>query len=129
MRTGPITQFWTRESPSTFLFLKTSPISSYFTLAKGGYIMRISPMAMGILVVPTWNGIDERLRARDEVAGADADGHGGEDPEGQVAVEERQFFCDTSGHYAMPPALQPVIIPMEENLRSSTPLSMESVNV
>jgi len=27
--------------------LKTRPISSYFTFASGGYIMRISPMAMG----------------------------------------------------------------------------------
>jgi len=35
--------------------LNTSPSSSYFTLASGGYIMRIRPIAMGILVVPTWN--------------------------------------------------------------------------
>ena len=44
-----------RESRRTRQFLNTSPSSSYFTLARGGYIMRINPMAMGILVVPTWN--------------------------------------------------------------------------
>ena len=54
MSTGPITQFWRRERPITFLSRNTSPISSYFTLAKGGYIMRMSPTAIGILVVPTW---------------------------------------------------------------------------
>src|SRR4030042_5108008 len=43
-----------RDNPRTFLFLKTSPSSSYFTLAKGGYIIRIRPMAIGILVVSTW---------------------------------------------------------------------------
>jgi len=30
------------------------PISSYLTLASGGYIIRIKPTAMGIEVVPTW---------------------------------------------------------------------------
>jgi hypothetical protein len=35
------------------LFLKTFPISSYFTLARGGYIIRISPTAMGMEVVST----------------------------------------------------------------------------
>src|SRR5665647_207501 len=52
MRIGPITQFWTRESPKIFTFLNTSPSSSYFTFARGGYIMMINPMAIGILVVP-----------------------------------------------------------------------------
>ena len=51
---GPMTQFWTSERPRTFLFRKTSPSSSYLTLARGGYIMRMRPMAIGILVVPTW---------------------------------------------------------------------------
>ena len=48
-------QFWTRESVRTLTFLKTSPSSSYFTLARGGYIIRMRPMAMGMLVVPDWN--------------------------------------------------------------------------
>ena len=37
---------------------------------------------------PDLEGIDEILGAREEVAGADADGHGGKDPDGKVAVEE-----------------------------------------
>ncbi len=53
--TGPTTQFWTTERPSTFLSRKTSPSSSYRTFASGGYIIKISPMAMGIDVVPTEN--------------------------------------------------------------------------
>ena len=49
-----MTQFCTSDSPSTFQLRNTSPSSSYFTLASGGYIIRISPMAIGMLVVPTW---------------------------------------------------------------------------
>ena len=37
---------------SIFVFLKTAFILSYFTFAKGGYIIKISPMANGMLVVP-----------------------------------------------------------------------------
>ena len=44
-------QFCTSDRPSTFQSRNTSPNSSYFTLASGGYIIRISPMAMGRLVV------------------------------------------------------------------------------
>ena len=46
-------QFCTRESVSTFPLRKTSPISSYFTFASGGYIIRMRPTAMGREVVPT----------------------------------------------------------------------------
>ncbi len=48
-----MTQFCTSESARIFLLRKTSPSSSYFTLANGGYIIRIRPIAMGMLVVPT----------------------------------------------------------------------------
>jgi len=51
--TGPSTQFWNRDSSSTRLSAKTPDSSSYFTRASGGYIIRIRPMAMGMLVVPT----------------------------------------------------------------------------
>ena len=43
-------QFCTSDRPSTLKLRKTSPSSSYFTLASGGYIIRIRPMAMGMLV-------------------------------------------------------------------------------
>ena len=49
-----MTQFCTSDRPSTFQLRKTSPSSSYFTLASGGYIIRIRPMAMGMFVVPAW---------------------------------------------------------------------------
>ncbi len=52
--TGPITQFCNSESPSTLRLRKTSPSRSYCTLASGGYIIRISPTAIGMLVVPAW---------------------------------------------------------------------------
>jgi hypothetical protein len=64
INTGPIIQFRNNETPNTFVFLKTSLILSYFTFAKGGYIIRIRPMAKGILVVP-----DEK-----ELINADDDG-------------------------------------------------------
>ena len=53
IRTGPTIQFWTSERPRTFVFWNTFPSSSYFTFASGGYIMRMSPTAIGIEVVPT----------------------------------------------------------------------------
>ena len=49
---GPTTQFCTSERPRTFVSLKTLLSSSYLTFAKGGYIIRINPMAIGIDVVP-----------------------------------------------------------------------------
>jgi len=53
IRSGPIIQFWTSDRARTRVFLKTSGSSSYFTFASGGYIMRMSPTAIGIEVVPT----------------------------------------------------------------------------
>ena len=50
--TGPIIQLSNKETPSTFVFLNTSLSLSYLTLVKGGYIIKINPMANGILVVP-----------------------------------------------------------------------------
>ena len=59
IRIGPTTQFWTRDSPRTFPLRKTRGSSSYRTFASGGYIIRMSPIAIGIEVVPT----DIRSRA------------------------------------------------------------------
>jgi hypothetical protein len=55
IRIGPTIQFRKSDVPSTFVFLNTSPIFSYRTFAKGGYIINISPTASGILVVPEEN--------------------------------------------------------------------------
>ena len=55
MRTGPTIQFWTRDRPRTLELRNTGPISSYRIFARGGYIIRMSPMAMGMDVVPTLN--------------------------------------------------------------------------
>ncbi len=49
---GPIIQFNINDAVSTLVSLNTSPMFSYFTLANGGYIMSIKPIANGILVVP-----------------------------------------------------------------------------
>src|SRR5918997_202755 len=53
MSTGPMSQFCRRERPRMRQLRKTSPSSSYRTLAKGGYIIKIRPAAMGREVVPT----------------------------------------------------------------------------
>lgn len=52
MSAGPKIQFMASEVPSTLVLRNTSPIFSYLTLASGGYIISISPMASGIWVVP-----------------------------------------------------------------------------
>jgi hypothetical protein len=51
MSTGPIIQFWIRDRLRIFKLRKTPPNSSYFTFASGGYIIRINPIAIGMLVV------------------------------------------------------------------------------
>ena len=53
IRIGPTTQFWTSDSASTLPLRKTRGISSYRTFASGGYIIRMSPIAIGSEVVPT----------------------------------------------------------------------------
>src|SRR5690606_5024893 len=52
IKIGPITQLRTRDKVRTLVSLKTSPKFSYFTFASGGYIIKINPIAKGILVVP-----------------------------------------------------------------------------
>ncbi len=54
IRIGPIIQFWTKDKTRILKSRNTSKSSSYFTFANGGYIINISPRAIGILVVPTW---------------------------------------------------------------------------
>ena len=53
MSSGPTTQLSRSDSASTLIFRNTSPSRSYRTFASGGYIIRISPAAIGIEVVPT----------------------------------------------------------------------------
>ena len=55
MTNGPMTQLSRSDILKTFVSLKTLPIFPYRTLAKGGYIITISPIARGILVVPEEN--------------------------------------------------------------------------
>jgi hypothetical protein len=55
IKIGPTIQFCTKENVNNFLFWVTFPISSYFTLAKGGYIIIIKPMAIGQDMVPVLN--------------------------------------------------------------------------
>jgi hypothetical protein len=49
-----MTQFCSSDRPNTLVLRNTSGRRSYFTFAKGGYIIRIRPTAIGMLVVPTW---------------------------------------------------------------------------
>ena len=53
IRRGPIIQLSRSEIPRIFVLQKTCGNSSYRTFANGGYIIKISPRAMGIEVVPT----------------------------------------------------------------------------
>lgn len=52
MSTGPITQFSSKDIERIRVFLKTFGNMAKLTFAKGGYIIRISPMARRILVLP-----------------------------------------------------------------------------
>lgn len=62
MSIGPKIQFKASEVPNTLVLRNNSPIFSYLTLASGGYIINISPMANGILVVP----LEKELTRPDE---------------------------------------------------------------
>src|SRR5690625_4209082 len=55
INTGPIIQFKNKEIDKIFTFLKTLGNIEKSTFAKGGYIIKINPMAMGIFVDPTLN--------------------------------------------------------------------------
>ena len=61
-------QLSSKETPSTLVFLKTSFSFPYFTLVNGGYIISISPIAKGILVVPEEN---ELINAEVEIIRAE----------------------------------------------------------
>ena len=50
--TGPISQFCTSDSPRTRLLRNTSPSFSYRTFARGGNIIMMRPIAIGMFVVP-----------------------------------------------------------------------------
>jgi hypothetical protein len=63
IKMGPMIQFRNKDAPNTLVSLNTSPIFSYFTFAKGGYIIRIKPIARGMLVVPAEN---ELMKADEE---------------------------------------------------------------
>ena len=53
---------------------------------------------MGMLVVPDVEAVDERGHALERPAHAHADGHGEEDPAGEVAVEERESLRALGHH-------------------------------
>ena len=94
MRIGPTIQFWTSDSPRIFVLRKTWGSSSYFTLASGGYIMRMRPSAIGIEVVPTVNRVMARARPGNRKPEPTPRSHGQEDPEREVTVKERQAAHD-----------------------------------
>src|SRR5690606_37291383 len=52
IKMGPIIQFKISETLNTLVSLNTCPRFSYFTFAKGGYIIKINPIAKGMFVVP-----------------------------------------------------------------------------
>ena len=52
IKIGPTIQFKTNEVVIILVSLNTCPRFSYFTFAKGGYIIKINPIAKGIFVVP-----------------------------------------------------------------------------
>jgi hypothetical protein len=56
-------QFSNKDIPKTLVFLNTSFSFSYLTLAKGGYIIRINPIARGRFVAPAEN---ELMKVADE---------------------------------------------------------------
>jgi len=55
IRMGPITQLRNKDTPKILVFLNTYFRFSYFTFVNGGYIIKINPIAKGILVVPEEN--------------------------------------------------------------------------
>jgi hypothetical protein len=52
MNKGAMIQVMNKDMPINFKFLNIRGISSYLTFAIGGYIIKINPIAKGMLVVP-----------------------------------------------------------------------------
>ncbi len=66
----------------------TYPSSSYFTLARGGYITRISPGGNRNGRGPHLEPVDEIGHRWDRVPQAHPEGHGQKDPDREVAVKD-----------------------------------------
>ena len=88
IRIGPITQFCTSDNPNTFQSRNTSPSSSYFTFASGGYIIRIKPDGNGDVRRPHLETVNERPDTRQKVSQPDPNRHRQENPNGEVAIKE-----------------------------------------
>jgi len=86
MRIGPRIQFCSSDSSMTRRFCNTFPISSYRTLARGGYIMTIKPIAMGMEVVPTDIPLSQSENAGRKVSQANSDCHGQENPNRKIPI-------------------------------------------
>ena len=102
MRIGPTIQFCTSESVSTLKLRNTLPNSSYLTFARGGYIIRIKPMAMGIVGGAHLESVDDILAARIQPAAPDADKHGQKNPERQEPVEKGKPLRNRCLHHNLP---------------------------
>ena len=104
IRIGPTTQFCTSDRPRTLVIgedLAAAPRN--FTLASGGYIMRIRPSGdQQVGVSPTVSTALKRWNSGlEQVPEADAERHGEEDPDRQVAVEQGQPCWKTLVHVAV----------------------------
>jgi hypothetical protein len=55
IKNGPTIQVIKKDNPSSFGFARTFGICEKFTFVRGGYIIKINPIANGILVVPFEN--------------------------------------------------------------------------
>jgi hypothetical protein len=53
MSSGPTTQLSTNDKPTMRTLRNTRGSCSYFTLASGGYIIKMRPRASGTFTVPT----------------------------------------------------------------------------
>ena len=88
IRSGPMIQFWTRESDEDLDVPEDVAELLVLHLGQGRVHHQDEADGDGDVGRPGLEPVDEADDGRDEIAQPDADGHGQEDPEGQVSVEE-----------------------------------------
>ena len=97
-----------QREPEDLRLRKTSPSSSYRTLARAGTSSGSARWRSGCSSCPTWKRVDERLDTRARSAEGDARRHGEEDPERRASGRGRRASSTTPvgcGHrHATPPA-------------------------
>ena len=102
MRTGPITQFWTSERPSTFFV--PEDLAEFFILyfRERRIHHKNKPDSYRNVGGTHLKFVDESFGFRHEIPEAYSESHRGKYPDRQITVNKGKSFVDAFSHYISP---------------------------